>query len=343
MPTTLEDIARALKVSKMTVSRAINNHPEISRETRARILAAAQKMNYRPNQFARALSTSRSSLIGIVVPDLMHSYFAEICRGVESRARPAGYQNLICSTDEETEKEKAEIEALLSRTDGLIVASAFQPREIKFYRRLVTEGARIVLIDRVLDGLRCSAVTTDDVRVGEIATEHLIKLGHRKIGFLRGTEVSTSVQRLEGYTRALAKHRLRFNQALVRDCGFTESAGHGVMKDWIKEGTVPPAVFAANDPAAIGAMTALDEAGLKVPNDVALVGGGNIHYGDMLRVPLTTVSWSKMMMGQAAAGLLLNLINGQKKTQKREQIIVEPELIVRQSCGGAHSLPSVIS
>ena len=113
MPVTLEDIARALNVSKMTVSRAINNHPEISRETRARILATAQKMKYRPNQFARALTTNHSYLIGIVVPDLMHSYFAEICRGVESRARPVGYQNLICSTDEEARKEKDEIEALL--------------------------------------------------------------------------------------------------------------------------------------------------------------------------------------------------------------------------------------
>jgi LacI family transcriptional regulator len=166
MPTTLEDIARALNVSKMTVSRAINNHPEISRETRARILAAAQKMNYRPNQFARALTTNHSYLIGIVVPDLMHSFFSEICRGVESQARPEGYQNLICSTDEEPQKEMDEIEALLSRTDGLIVASAFSSKDLKFYRRLLNEGAKIVLIDRLLDGLRCSAVTTDDVQVG---------------------------------------------------------------------------------------------------------------------------------------------------------------------------------
>ena len=184
MPVTLEDIARALNVSKMTVSRAINNHPEISSETRARILATAQKMKYRPNQFARALMTKQSYLIGIVVPDLMHSYFAEICRGVEAHARPVGYQNLICSTDEEPRKEMDEIEALLSRTDGLIVASALSASDVKFYKRLISDRAKIVLIDRVLDGLRCSAVTTDDVQVGRLATEHLIKLGHRKIGHL---------------------------------------------------------------------------------------------------------------------------------------------------------------
>jgi LacI family transcriptional regulator len=325
MPVTLEDIARALNVSKMTVSRAINNHPEISSETRARILATAQKMKYRPNQFARALMTKQSYLIGIVVPDLMHSYFAEICRGVEAHARPVGYQNLICSTDEEPRKEMDEIEALLSRTDGLIVASALSASEAKFYKRLISEGAKIVLIDRLLDGLRCSAVTTDDVQVGVLATEHLIKLGHRKIGHLRGPDVSTARMRLDGYRKAMAKAKLK---AVVHDCGFTEADGYAAMQKWITAGDVPTAIFAGNDPAAIGAMAAASEAGLSVPDDLAFVGAGSIHYGDMLRVPLTTVSWSKAEMGQAAARLLLELIGGKKKLHT---ITIPPELLIRQS------------
>ena len=268
MPTTLEDIARELKVSKMTVSRAINNHPEISAETRARILAVAQRMNYRPNQFARALTTNRSFLIGIVVPDLMHSYFSEICRGVESKARPSGYQNLICSTDEEPRKEMEEIQALLSRTDGLIVASAAGESELKFYRQLLKDGARIVLIDRLLSGLKCSAVITDDVEVGVLATRHLISLGHKKIGHLRGTHAaSTSLNRFMGYEQAMAEAGLTAPTSVVRDCGFTESDGLVAMKRWIAEGNLPTAVFAANDPAAIGAMAALDEAGIRVPED----------------------------------------------------------------------------
>jgi len=327
MPVTLEDIARALNVSKMTVSRAINNHPEISSETRARILATAQKMKYRPNQFARALMTKQSYLIGIVVPDLMHSYFAEICRGVEAHARPAGYQNLICSTDEEPRKEMDEIEALLSRTDGLIVASTLSANEAKFYKRLISDGAKIVLIDRLLEGLRCSAVTTDDVQVGTLATRHLIELGHRKIGHLRGPDVSTAVKRLQGYREAVSKAKLK---AVVHDCGFTETDGYAAMQKWIAAGDLPSAIFAANDPAAIGAMAAANEAGLKVPDDIAFVGAGSIHYGDMLRVPLTTVSWSKAEMGQAAATVLLELINGKKK---RRTITIAPELIVRRSCG----------
>ncbi len=331
MPVTLEDIARALNVSKMTVSRAINNHPEISTATRERILAAARKMNYRPNQFARALMTNQSYLIGIVVPDLMHSYFAEICRGVETHARPIGYQNLICSTEEEPRKEQDEIEALLSRTDGLIVAPATSGSEIKFYQQLLNDGAKIVLIDRVLDGLRCSAVTTDDVQVGVLATEHLIELGHRRIGHLRGTTASTSLQRLEGYKQALAKARIRFDKNLVRGCGFTETDGYAAMKAWIAEGELPTAIFAANDPAAIGAMAAMNDAGLRVPDDVAFVGAGSIHYGDMLRVPLTTVAWSTAAMGQAAAELLLHLIRTKNRAGKPRYIVIPPRLVIRHS------------
>ena len=332
MPTTLEDIARALKVSKMTVSRAINNHPEISRETRERILAVAQKMNYRPNQFARALTTNRSYLIGIVVPDLMHSYFAEICRGVELQARPSGYQNLICSTDEDPRKEMAEIEALLSRTDGLIVASAISEKETKFYRQLLRDGGRIVLIDRLLEGVKASAVITDDVQVGMLATQHLINLGHRRIGHLRGTTASTSRQRFEGFMGAITKAGLRVPAEGIRDCGFTENDGYLAMKSWIADGPLPSAIFVANDPAAIGAMMALHEAAIKVPDDVAIVGAGRIHYGDMLRVPLTTVSWSTLEMGQTAADLLLDSITGRSKIAR--QVVVKPELVIRQSCGG---------
>ncbi|HJP90351.1 MAG TPA: LacI family DNA-binding transcriptional regulator [Pyrinomonadaceae bacterium] len=330
MPVTLEDIARALNVSKMTVSRAINNHPEISSQTRARILETARKMNYRPNQFARALTTNRSYLIGIVVPDLMHSYFAEICRGVEIEARPIGYQNLICSTDEDARKEMDEIEALLSRTDGLIVASALSKSEAKFYRRLLSEGANIVLIDRLLHGLSCSAVTTDDVQVGLLATEHLISLGHRKIGHLRGPDVSTSLRRRQGYEQAMLKAKLK---PIVRECGFTEPDGYAAMQKWIAESSLPTAIFASNDPAAIGAMTAMSDAGLSVPDDMAFVGAGSIHYGDMLRVPLTTVGWSTMAMGQSAAELLLRLIDGKMKGRRPRRITVPPELLIRQSSG----------
>jgi DNA-binding LacI/PurR family transcriptional regulator len=164
-----------------------------------------------------------------------------------------------------------------------------------------------------------------------LATEHLISLGHQRIGHLRGTAASTSEGRFEGYRRALEKNRLKFDDALVRDCGFSERDGYEATRRWLAEGEVPGAVFAVNDPAAIGAMQALEEAGRRVGRDVALVGGGNIHYGDMLRVPLTTVSWSRGEMGQQAARLLLQLIEGEAPGKR--QIVLPPELVVRSSSG----------
>jgi LacI family transcriptional regulator len=140
------------------------------------------------------------------------------------------------------------------------------------------------------------------------------------------------VQRFEGYKQALGKHRLPFDRSLVRTCGFTEKDGYDSMAAWIQSGDVPAAIFAANDPAAIGAMSALSEAGLRIPEDVAIVGGGNIHYGDMLRVPLTTVAWSTSEMGQAAGRLLIDLVE-RKRRPKDQHIIVEPELVIRKSCG----------
>jgi LacI family transcriptional regulator len=294
-------------------------------------------MNYRPNQFARALTTNRSYLLGVVVPDLMHSYFAEICRGIESVAKPLGYQNLICSTDEDAASEEDEIGALLPRTDGLIVASSALPTETKFYRRLTREHAKLVLIDRQLEGVKCPMVTTDDVKVGLLATNHLIGLGHRRVGHLKGTAASTAQMRFEGYKKALLQNRIPFDASLVRECGFTEGDGYRSMKEWLATNHAPSAIFAANDPAAIGAMTAINEGGLRIPDDVAIVGGGNIHYGDMLRVPLTTVAWSTSEMGQNAARLLVAMVEG-KKRPKETHIIVEPELVVRESCGTARAV-----
>ncbi len=333
MPVTLADIAREIGVSKMTVSRAINNNPLISPETRERVLDVARRMNYQPNQHARALATNRSYLIGLIVPDLMNLYFAEVTRAIESVTRPAGFQLLICSSDEDVSRELEEVKTLLQRTDGLIISSVFPPTETRAYRKMIKDGAKFVLVDRTMKQLGCPAVATDNVLVGRLATEHLIRLGHRRIGHLRGDGSSVSGDRFDGYKQALAKRKLRFEKNLVRECGLLESEGYEAMRSWLAESEVPEAIFAVNDPAAIGAMQAFEEVGLRAGKDVALVGAGNIHYGAMLRVPLTTISWSRRDMGQNAANLLIQLIEGKAENAKPEQIILPPELIIRDSCG----------
>lgn len=336
MATTLADIAEALAVSKMTVSRAINNDPAVHPDTRARILAIARQMNYRPNQHARALATNRSHLLGLVVPDLMHSYFAEIAKAIEAEARAAHYEVVICNTEESAEAELREVESLRHRTDGLIIASAVAPEHVAAYRKMLREGTHIALIDRRFENLRCPMVITDDVLVGRMATAHLIKLGHRRIGHLRGADVLLAGDRLLGYQQALAAHGLRQEASLIRSCGFFESSGYEAMQAWIKQGKLPSAIFATNDPAAIGAIRALLAAGIRVPQDVAIVGAGNIHYGDLLRVPLTTITWNKTEMGQVAARLLFGFFtpnNNNKRHGQNAIVRLKPELVVRESCG----------
>ena len=336
MSVTLADIARELGLSKMTVSRAINNDPLVNSKTRDRVLEVSQRLNYKPNHFARALVTNRSFLIGVIVPDLMHSYFAEIMHGISSFARGSNYQIVIGNSEEQIAREVDEVEALRWRTDGLIIAPTAPISKAEVYKKLIENGTKIVLIDRTLENLDCPMVTTDNVAVGLLATEHLIRLGHKQIGHLRGTTTSTSSERFEGYKQALSKNGLSKDKALVRECGLMESDGYRAMKAWIKDGNLPTAIFAVNDPAAIGAMQAMAEAGVDIGKDIAIVGGGNIHYGDMLRVPLTTVSWSRREMGQAAARLLIQLIQGRDGDAGHQKVILSPSLIVRKSCGSEH-------
>lgn len=335
VPATLSDIAREAGVSKMSVSRAINNLPKISAETRARVLKVAARLNYIPNRHARALTTNRSYLIGIVVPDMMHSFFAEMGRGIESLTRAAGYQNLVCNTDEDPALEMSEVSALLSHTDGLIIATALAPADTRFYRQIVKDGAKIVLVDRYLNGLRCPVVRTDDVMAGMLGAEHLIKLGHRRIGYLCGVRTSNAADRFLGYKQALKKHKLPYDASLVRVSGFPyEETGYEVVDYWIREGSIPRAVLAFSDPAAIGAMRAAADAGLRVPEDLAIVGCGRIRYGDLLRVPLTTVSWPARGIGRAAASQLIEMINSSRnETRRAGATIFTPALVIRGSCG----------
>lgn len=335
MPTTMSDIAKALGISKMTVSRVINNLPT-NAKTRNRVLAMAEQLNYRPNQHARALATNRSHLLGLAVPDLMHSYFAEIAKAIEAEAGTEGYDVVICNTEEDAASELREVEALRHRTDGLIIASAVPHQQAAAYRKMIRDGAKVVLIDRPFENLPCPLVTTDNVRVGKLATEHLIERGHRRIGHLCGQDGLMATERLEGYKQALAAHGLRYDASLVRECGFFEAGGYNAVRAWIKAGNLPTAIFAVNDPAAIGAMRALEEAKIKVPRDVALVGAGAIHYGDLLRVPLSTVSWNKAELGRQAARLLFDLLaKSSKRSAKAPRVVIEPELIVRKSSGAA--------
>lgn len=339
----MKDIARELGVSVVTVSKALRNHDDISEETRARVLQRMRDLNYRPNLAARALVTGRSWIVGLVVPGLLHSFFAEIAKGLTTVLRKQGYGLVIATSEEDPELEAQEIEQLLARrVDALIIATTHLTPES--FERLEEHEIPYVLIDRRIEQLAAPFVGVDDRVVGFMATEHLIEIGCRRIAFIYASAMSTAMGRLEGHKRALAKHNLPQPPEYIRahdDVGdATDDTAYATMKELLEISEPPDGVFCFNDPVAINAMKAALDAGFRIPEDVAFAGSGNIRNADFLRVPLTSVDQNSIAIGERAAKLALSLI-GSKSAQsngpepgcggKPKTVLLEPRLVVRQS------------
>ena len=333
--TTMKRIARDLGVSITTVSKVLNNREDIGHATRARVLARVAELGYQPNAVARSLTLRRTHTLGIVIPDLMHSFFVEIVAGLESVASARGYGLLVCSSNEDPAKERAEIDMLRQRqVDGMVLASVNASGNTDLLQRLPAQNIGLVMIDRDdHPAVKCDRVMTDDVAVGRLATSHLIDQGRTAIAHIAGPAITHARRRAEGYRLALKQHGARARPEWLVRGGFMEGDGYRAMQGLLAVRPRVDAVFAANDPSAIGAMKAVWEAGLRVPDDIAMVGTGDIALGDLLRVPLTTVGWSRDEQGKRAAELLLDRIGPDPSDQFRS-VVIEPRLIVRRSSGG---------
>ena len=329
--TTLSDIAKDLKVSVVTVSKALRNQGRISVRTRNRVLKRAKELNYHPNLVARSLVTRRTYTIGLLLPDFTHPFFAEIAKSVAEAVRPRGYHVIISYFEEDPTLERAEADSLLSRrVDGLILASSQSPDRLDLFDQLRIRKVPFVLVDRPVDGVRASFVGVDNDAIGKLATTHLIERGCRRIAHLRGPKIGLAAKRLNGYLASLKKHKLKSFPGHIVDAGFQDLTGYQAMKKLLKSIPIPDGVFCYNDPVAIGAMRALLEAGLNVPDDVAVVGAGNVHYSDALAVPLTTIDQKTSQIGARAAELLLEQIES-KHPPRLGKILFVPELVPRKS------------
>jgi LacI family transcriptional regulator len=326
----MKDIAEDLGVSLMTVSKALRSHSDISEETRKRVLKRAQELDYRPNWIARSLVTRRTYMVGVIIPDLMHSFFAEVAKGIARKLEPHGYQIVISNTEENVEAEQRQMELLVSRNvDGLIVATAqpnWRKQAVASFRAHKTP---LVLIDREPAGIDANYVGVKDEEIGALATEHLYEQGCRRIAHIRGGETPNSLGRLRGYRRTLAKHGLKARHDYVLE-GSDDAGGCDAMLKLLALREPPDAVFCYNDPVAAGAIKAVLEAGLKVPADVAIVGAGNVHYSDLLRVPLSTIDQSSSLIGETAADLLVECMEA-KTPRPSRHLLIAPRLIVRES------------
>lgn len=332
---TMKRIAGQLGVSITTVSKVLNNHADISQATRARVMAKVAELGYQPNAVARSLTLRRTRTLGIVIPDLMHSFFVEIIAGLEQVANARGYGLLLCSSNEDAGKERAELEMLRQRqVDAIVLASANAEKNSDLLQRLSALGIGIVMIDRDdHPDVRCDRVLTDDHQVGRLATTHLLSNGRRAIAHIAGPPIVHAKRRADGYAAALREAGVRAKPGWVVKAGFKDGDGYRAMKKLLALEPRVDGVFAANDPAAIGAMKAIWEAGLRVPDDIAVVGAGNIAHGDLLRVPLTTVSWSREEQGRRAAELIFDRI-GPNPPSRARRVIIPPQLVVRESSGG---------
>ena len=328
----MKRIARELGVSVTTISKVLNHHLDIGESTRRRVLARVEELGYRPNAVARSLTLRRTHTLGVVIPDLMHSFFVEIVAGLEAIVSERRYGLLLCASGEDAQKERTELEMLRARqVDGIVLASANATGNTALLRDLSRLGTALVMIDRDdHPRVRCHRVLTDDVEVGRLATAHLISKGRQRIAHIAGPPIVHARRRADGYRQALAKAGLMASDDLIVDGGFMEADGFRAMQELLERRGRVDAVFAVNDPAAIGAMKAIWQAGLRVPDDVAVVGAGDVAYSDLIRVPLTTVRWSKRDLGRRAAELILDQIDGDDEVQP-QRVIVPPEIVVRES------------
>lgn len=333
MSTRMKDIARDLGVSVITISKVLRNHPDVGDETRERVLARVKELDYRPNLAARSLVTGRTYLVGLVVPDLLHPFFAEIAKSLSDVLRGSGYYLIVSSSEEDPELEEEEINHLLARRlDILIIASCRSTVDLFF--RIEKQKTPYVLIDRALPGLAANFVGVDDEAVGMLATKHLIDIGCKRIAHIRGPETSPSIRRLEGYRRALAQSGLKLSDEYIiaepKGDVETRQRGAEAMRQLLSFKSRPDGVFCFNDPLAMGAMNYALDHGIRIPDDIAIIGCGNLHYDDALSVPLSSIDQHSRQIGEQAARIALAILNS-KIPPKVENVVLQPELIVRRS------------
>lgn len=332
-PVRLKDIARDLGVSVVTVSKVLRDHPDIGESTKERVLKRVKELQYHPNLMARGLVTGRTSLVALVIPDLVHSFFAEVAIAASQTLRRAGYSMLIAWTAEEADLQLREIEHLLSLgMDAMIIATSGGD-DMPSIRLLESRGVPFVLLDRQIAGIKAPFVGMDDRLAGYIATEHLIANGCKRIAHICGPDLSPGQNRLAGYKEALqsAGQPIRDQYIVTPTESGPMSFGHGfeATQRLLKATPRIDGIFCFNDPLAIGAIEAIQAAGLRIPEDIAVIGCGNNHLGASLRLPLSTIDQDTKALGEKSAKAVLALLRKNEKSRPVRQVILEPRLIAR--------------
>jgi DNA-binding LacI/PurR family transcriptional regulator len=325
---TIYDVARLAGVSTATVSRALNDTGQIAPPTRAAIDAAIEQLGYHPNTAARSLVTRSTQTLALLLPDITNPFYAELVRGIQERALEAGHTMLLCTTEGDPEREEQYLNLLRAKqVDGVLVDGLVLPPPR--ITRFVRDGLPIVCLDRDIDSTLVPLVQVDNRLGARLATQHLLDLGHRVVAHVTGPAgLGISEQRIAGFRAAHNALGYNVDERLIAVGSFTEEGGYEATQELL-ESREFTALFAANDLSAIGALRALVDARLEVPNDVSVVGFDDIRLAQFTIPPLTTVHQPASAIARTATELLLELAAGRSVTQMRH--LLAPELVVRES------------
>jgi LacI family transcriptional regulator len=334
---TIKDIARELGISPSTVSRALKDHPDISVQTKKEVNELAEKLNYQPNIVALSLRQKKTNTIGVIIPEFVHFFFSTVISGIEAVAYEAGYSVIITQSNESFEKEKRDIKALFnSRVDGMLLSISKETTNYDHIEAILSKGVPIVFYDRMYVNPETSKVIVDDYIGAKEAVNHLIEQGCKRIAHLEATPgMSISEDRKRGYFDALKENNIAIKDSLIIQCpNASLEEGEKETKKLLAMPEMPDAIFANNDMLAMGAMKAIKQKGLRIPQDIAIMGFSNWFFSQLMDPPLSSVDQPGFEMGQEAARLLIRQIEMKDKEQfdpKPETKILKTRLIIRES------------
>jgi LacI family transcriptional regulator len=333
---TIKDIAKALGLSTSTVSRALRGSHEISSDTKKLVIEYAEQFNYRPNPIALSLKERRSRSIGVVVCEIANNFFSQAINGIESIAYNRGYHVIISQSHESYEREVVNVEHLASRSvDGLLVSLSTETDHIEHFKNLHDKGFPIVFFDRITDEIETHKVVADNYKGAYDATQHLIDAGYKKIAHLSSApHLSISRERMDGYKAALTDNKLQVNDAYIKNCnhgGMIFKELEDAVKSLVNLKDRPDAIFSAGDRLTISCLKVLNSLEIKVPDDIGLVGFSNSPLGELMNPSLSAVKQPAFEMGQTATELLIKLIESKRAVTEFETIVLQTEIIVRDS------------
>lgn len=329
---TIKDIARILGISPSTVSRALKDHPDINSDTKKAVNELANKLKYQPNAVALSLKNSRSNTIGIIIPEIVHYFFSSVISGIEDIASQRGYTVIICQSNESFDREVANAKTLLShRVDGILISISKQTNTFTHFQNLQEGGIPLVFFDRIAPGINADQVIIDDIEASYDATRHLIENGCKRIAHFAGPQsLLIGRNRLQGYINALTEAGLPVDNRLIIQADTFEKARNTVGQ-MLDSGTIPDGIFAVNDMTAIGAMQTIQKRGLRIPEDVSIVGFSDGYLSGVTDPHLSSVDQHGYEMGTMAAEMLFKRILSDETEYIPEIKTLKANLIVRGS------------